>query len=107
MKGPIMKKIKTTVKNNIGVPFTVILNKSGKTKYVSFFDARYKKGFTEYGQNVATYQMNTLLGKDGITKTSIKDHGLNLYGGVDDWYIDHKTSLKVYNWIIKNKNKLN
>lgn len=101
-----MNQIKTTIKNNIGVPFTIILNKSGNTKYVTFFDARYKEGFTKYGQTVARYYMNTLLGKDGITKSSIKEHGLNLYGGVADWYIDQKTALKIYKWINKNKSKL-
>jgi len=49
--------------------------------------------------------MNTLLGKDGYG--SIKNKALDLYGDVDDWYIDSKASNKLINWIEKTKHKLN
>ena len=54
---------------------------------------------------MATYRVNTLLGLDGFG--SIKNRGLDLYGGEDDWYIDSKASKKLIDWIEKTKHKLN
>jgi len=95
------------ITNDKGISFNVILSKEGKAKYITFYDLRYKDKpfFSKYGQQVAKYYMNTLLGKDGYC--SIKNRGLNLYGGVDDWYIDSNASNKLINWIEKTKHKLN
>lgn len=95
------------ITNDKGISFNVILSKEGKAKYITFYDLRYKDKpfFSKYGQQVAKYYMNTLLGKDGYG--SIKNRGLDLYGGVDDWYIDSNASNKLINWIEKTKHKLN
>jgi hypothetical protein len=100
-----MNQIKTSVTNDIGINFNVILKKDEESKnIVTFYDSRYKKNFTKFGQPIATYYANTLLGKDG--STGIKKYGLNLYGGVSDWYIDQKTSSKLFKWIESNKGKI-
>ena len=95
-----MKKLK--IINDKKVPFNVLFdpNKNKKDQIITFYDARYKKGFTEYGQNVASYYVDTLLGLDGFG-SSIKDVGLHLYGNVDDWYITDKNSNQVINFIEK------
>ena len=95
------------ITNDKGISFNVVLSKEGKAKYITFYDSRYIKNFTKYGQQVAKYYMNTLLGKDGLENKSIKNTALCLYGGVDDWYIDSKASNKLINWIEKTKHKLN
>ena len=103
-KKPIYKK---KIVNDKGIAFNVTLTKEGKAKYITFYDSRYKDKpfFNKYGQQVAKYYMNTLLGKDGYG--SIKNRALDLYGDVDDWYIDSKASNKLINWIEKTKHKLN
>jgi hypothetical protein len=52
---------------------------------VEFYDARYPH--TEHGQFVSRYCLSTLLGKDGFS-SPVRNAGLNLDGGVDDWSID-------------------
>lgn len=102
-----MNQVKTNVTNDIGINFNVILKNDEESKAkVTFYDSRYKKNFTKFGQPVATYYADTLLGIDGYG-TGLNKAGLNLYGGVSDWYIDNKAALKIYNWINKNKSKLN
>tara|TARA_R100001163_G_C4948052_1_gene117011 strand:+ start:262 stop:624 length:363 start_codon:yes stop_codon:yes gene_type:complete len=95
------------ITNDKGISFNVILSKEGRAKYITFYDSRYVKNFTKYGQQVAKYYMNTLLGKDGYGGSIKNGYGLDLYGGVDDWYIDSKASNKLINWIEKTKHKLN
>jgi len=92
------------ITNDKGIVFNVVMNKQKNHKLITFYDSRYIKGFTKLGQGVATYRVNTLLGLDGFG--SIKNRDLNLYGGVDDWYIDSKASNKLIDWIEKTKHKL-
>jgi hypothetical protein len=55
---------------------------------VEFYDQRYPH--TQYGQFVSSYYLSTLLkGEDGI----------NLYGGVDSWYIEKNDLNKVREWL--------
>ena len=106
-KKPIYRK---KIVNDNGIAFNVTLTKEGKAKYVTFYDSRYKDNpfFSKYGQQVAKYYMNTLLGVNGYYGRSIKNgYGLDFYSGVDDWYIDPKASIKLINWIEKTKHKLN
>jgi len=102
------KTYRKKLTNDIGVVFNVTLTKEKNAKYITFYDSRFKDRpfFSKYGQQVAKYYMNTLLGKDGFGG-SIVNRGLDLYGGVDDWYIDSKASNKLINWIEKTKHKLN
>ena len=103
------KSYRKKVTNDIGIVFNVTLTKEKNAKYITFYDSRFKDRpfFSKYGQQVAKYYMNTLLGKDGFGGGSIKNSYLNLQGGVDDWYIDSKASNKLINWIEKTKHKLN
>ena len=100
------KSYRKKVTNDIGIVFNVTLTKEKNAKYITFYDSRFIKGFTKLGQQVSKYYMNTLLGKDGFGG-SIVNRGLDLYGGVNDWYIDIKASNKLINWIEKTKHKLN
>nr|BAR28732.1 hypothetical protein [uncultured Mediterranean phage uvMED] len=100
------KTYRKKLTNDIGIVFNVTLTKEKNAKYITFYDSRFIRGFSKLGQQVAKYYMNTLLGKDGFGG-SIVNRGLDLYGGVDDWYIDSKASNKLINWIEKTKHKLN
>ena len=93
------------ITNDNGVTFNVILFKEKRKKLVSFYDSRYKDGFTKYGQPVSRYYMNTLLGKDGFGG-SIANSGICLHGGVDDWSIGPKQSKILCDWLEKNRKKL-
>ena len=75
------------VTNDKNITFSVVLSKDKKDQnLVSFYDTRYNH--TQYGQFVGRYYANTLLGLDGWSSrgSSIRDRGLNLHGGVDDWF---------------------
>ena len=100
------KTYRKKLTNDIGIVFNVTLTKEKNAKYITFYDSRFIRGFSKLGQQVSKYYMNTLLGKDGFGG-SIVNRGLDLYGGVDDWYIDSKASNKLINWIEKTKHKLN
>lgn len=84
-------------KNSNGVPFNSRIVKKGE-KYgldfcltydeneplVEFYDARYPH--TEFGQFVSRYYYSTLSKDPG--------RGINLDGGVDDWFVDaHQVDL--------------
>ena len=91
------------VTNDDNITFNVVLSKDKENKnLVTFYDTRYKH--TQYGQQVfGSYYADTLLGKDGFSTTGgIKDTGLNLYGGVDDWYINAENSNDVVKFIEEN-----
>jgi|DEB0MinimDraft_12_1074336.scaffolds.fasta_scaffold50154_2 hypothetical protein len=93
------------IMNDSNITFNVGLNKDEKGEMlVTFYDARYKKNFGKYGQSIATYYADTLLGKDDWGK-SIAGVGLNLYGGVDDWYITGSNATDVTNFIEENTNE--
>jgi len=101
------KMLKNTYKamqvtNDDDITFNVTLDKDIKTQeiFVSFYDTRYRH--TKYGQHVARYYANTLLGKDDAGSKSIKDSALNLYGGVPDWYISAENSNAVIRFIEAN-----
>jgi len=78
-------------KNSNGVPFNSRIVKMGE-KYgldfclthdeneplVEFYDARYPH--TEFGQFVSRYYYSTLSEDPG--------QGINLDGGIDDWFVD-------------------
>ena len=63
---------------------------------VSFYDTRYNH--TQYGQFIGRYYASTLLGLDGYGR-GIKDRGLNLHGGVDDWFINADNANHVVDFI--------
>ena len=94
------------VTNDLGITFNVRISysdgevlKDKDKMLVTFYDTRYKH--TEYGQQVfGAYYASTLLGKDGfISNKSIKDTGLNLYGGEPQWYITAENSNKVVEFL--------
>lgn len=91
-----------TVESN-GIPFNIKLVSQGE-KYglnnklihdkedplVEFYDARYPH--TELGQFVTRYSLNTLTEGD-------KKGGLNLQGGVSDWYMSEEAMNQVRGWL--------
>ena len=91
-----------TVESN-GIPFNIKLVNQGeqyglnnklthdnKDPLVEFYDARYSHG--ELGQFVTRYSLSTLT-EDG------KKGGLNLQGGVPDWYVSEEAMNKVRDWL--------
>jgi hypothetical protein len=87
-------QIITKVTNDKNITFNVELNKEKKKWLITFFDSRYKRGFTKLGQPISQYYL-----KDIIKN---KNCGLDLYGAEPDWYIDYKPLQK----LIKNIKKL-
>ena len=88
------------VTNDRNITFSVVLSKDKKDQnLVSFYDTRYNH--TQYGQFVGRYYANTLLGLDGWSSrgSSIKDRGLNLHGGVDNWFINADNATDVVDFI--------
>ncbi len=57
---------------------------------MEFYDSRYPH--TEHGQFVSRYYASTLLER-------VKDVGLDLYGGHNDWKIDAEEMNIVLDWI--------
>lgn len=96
----------THVINDKNIMFNVVLSKrenwerpedDNSTKMlVSFYDTRYNH--TQYGQFIGRYYASTLLGLDGYG-SGIKDRGLNLHGGVDDWFINADNANHVVDFI--------
>ena len=85
------------VTNDKNITFSVVLSKDKKDQnLVSFYDTRYNH--TQYGQFVGRYYASTLLGLDGYG-SGIKDRGLNLHGGVDDWFINADNANHVVDFI--------
>ena len=95
----------THVINDNNIMFNVVLSErenedDNSTKMlVSFYDTRYNH--TQYGQFVGRYYANTLLGLDGWSSrgSSIRDRGLNLHGGIDDWSINADNANHVVDFI--------
>jgi hypothetical protein len=86
------------VTNDKDITFNVVLSKNEDNKtLVTFYDTRYKH--TDYGQQVSRYYADTLIGKCDFSDGGIKDTGLNLYGGVEDWYINANNSNEVVKFI--------
>ena len=86
------------VTNDDNITFNVVLSKNKDNKtLVTFYDTRYKH--TDYGQQVSRYYASTLLGTSDFSNGGIKDTGLNLYGGVEDWYINANNSNEVVKFI--------
>lgn len=88
------------VTNDKNITFSVVLSKDKKDQnLVSFYDTRYNH--TQYGQFVGRYYANTLLGLDGWSSrgSSIRDRGLNLHGGVDNWFINADNANHVVDFI--------
>ena len=88
------------VTNDKNITFSVVLSKDKKDQnLVSFYDTRYNH--TQYGQFVGRYYANTLLGLDGWSSrgSSIKDKGLNLHGGIADWFINADNANHVVDFI--------
>tara|TARA_R110002012_G_scaffold319220_1_gene539098 strand:- start:655 stop:969 length:315 start_codon:yes stop_codon:yes gene_type:complete len=92
----VINKIQIT--NDRNISFNVILSKNKENEtLVTFYDTRYKH--TEYGQQISKYYASTLLGNCEFSNGSIKDKGLNLHGGVDDWYINNNNANEVIKFI--------
>ena len=88
------------VTNDNNITFNVVLSKDKKDQnLVSFYDTRYDH--TQYGQFVGRYYADTLLGLDGWSSrgSSIRDRGLNLHGGIDDWSINADNANHVVDFI--------
>tara|TARA_R110000851_G_scaffold254964_1_gene407577 strand:- start:404 stop:694 length:291 start_codon:yes stop_codon:yes gene_type:complete len=85
------------VTNDKNITFNVVLSKDKKEQnLVSFYDTRYNH--TQYGQFIGRYYATTLLGLDGYG-SGIKDRGLNLHGGVDNWFINADNANHVVDFI--------
>ena len=88
------------VTNDKNITFNVVLSKDKKDQnLVSFYDTRYDH--TQYGQFVGRYYADTLLGLEGWSSrgSSIRDRGLNLHGGIDDWSINADNANHVVDFI--------
>ena len=88
------------VTNDKNITFNVVLSKDKKDQnLVSFYDTRYDH--TQYGQFVGRYYANTLLGLEGWSSrgSSIRDKGLNLHGGIDNWSINADNANHVVDFI--------
>ena len=88
------------VTNDKNITFSVVLSKDKKDQnLVSFYDTRYDH--TQYGQFIGRYYADTLLGLDGWSSrgSSIRDRGLNLHGGIDDWSINADNANHVVDFI--------
>ena len=66
------------------------LTNDNEDPLVEFYDARYPH--TELGQFVTRYSLSTLT-EDG------KKGGLNLQGGVPDWYVSEDAMNQVRDWL--------
>lgn len=64
--------------NDGGVPFNVALEKELGVDVVVFYDERYKDGFTELGQRVASYTVDTV---------SKMNSGLRLFHDIPNWQV--------------------
>ena len=85
------------VTNDKNITFNVVLSKDKKEQnLVSFYDTRYNH--TQYGQFIGRYYASTLLGLDGYG-SGIKDRGLNLHGGIADWFINADNATDVVDFI--------
>ena len=85
------------VTNDKNITFSVVLSKDKKEQnLVSFYDTRYNH--TQYGQFIGRYYASTLLGLDGYG-SGIKDKGLNLHGGIADWFINADNANHVVDFI--------
>lgn len=92
-----MLKQMTHVINDKNITFNVVLSKDKKDQnLVSFYDTRYNH--TQYGQFIGRYYATTLLGLDGYG-SGIKDRGLNLHGGIADWFINADNANHVVDFI--------
>ena len=88
------------VTNDKNITFSVVLSKDKEDQnLVSFYDTRYNH--TQYGQFVGRYYASTLLGLEGWSSrgSSIRDRGLNLHGGIDDWFINADNANHVVDFI--------
>ena len=99
-----MKDIIKQVKNDKGIIFNakIYKDKIEKDWFITFYDSRYKAGFTKLGQGIASYYVGTILNRKGYYGNSNKDSGLDLYGGESDWYIDYKPYQKLVKFLKDN-----
>lgn len=70
----------------------------GEEKTLAFYDADYLEKFPPYGQFVSDYLPRSL---DGCTT------GLNLHGGVPNWWVDAHTMSTVLAWLHEQQEKEN
>jgi hypothetical protein len=101
-----MDKFMTVVSH--GIPFHVRLVEKGDEygldrcltydkdePMVEFYDARYVKKFESIGQFVSNYYVTTLISRE----YSDSRQGLQLQGDINDWYIDGKGMMEVFEWL--------
>ena len=97
------KKNYLKIINDTGVPINAKIDKN----IITFYDSRYKKGFSKLGQLISSYYTSTLLGKDKFSfSESVKGKGLNLHGGIEDWYLSKQNTIDVVNFIESNNHVL-
>lgn len=85
------------VVNTNGIPFNVVVERDGGEygDIVKFYDARFIAKFGNLGQFVSDYYVFTIADdEDG--------YGLDLYGGVDNWFIDAKNMDIIRGWLREN-----
>ena len=70
------------------------LTHEGDKPLVEFYDARYPH--TEFGQFVARYYVETILGDDGYGP---KNSGLSLDGGIPEWTVSAEDMVTVRNFL--------
>jgi len=88
-KAKVRDVFETLIKStNPPTPYNVVVWEDGEKKLkVSFYDARYKEGFTEHGQFIGTYYLETLQ----EDREEIGKRGLDLHGGIPEWSVDAET----------------
>lgn len=78
------------VRNGESYGLNNVLTHDKEDPLVEFYDSRYPH--TEHGQFVSRYYASTLLER-------VKDVGLDLYGGVNDWKIEAEEMKTVVDWL--------
>jgi len=90
------------VRNSDGIPFNVRLVRKGEgygrrgclvnsgNCLVEFFDARWVNDDNVYGQLISTYDVATIMETQS---------GVNLYGGVEKWYVTADNIMDIQTFI--------
>jgi hypothetical protein len=102
----VAERVRLLGENENGIPFaSIILNKGDRyglnkcltheeeKPMVEFWDLRFEhepiqEGGTTKGQFVGRYYVSTIKGEDEFGGGREMTHGINLDGGIPDWFVD-------------------
>lgn len=92
------EKAPLTIENSNGIPFNVTFSYKTGDEYhdkpvITIYDARFTEKFGSLGQQISAYYWDTVDKAKG---------GINLHGGVDNWFIDKENVDEIRTWVKKN-----